>query len=476
MSGLWGGRFQQSADDVMFRLSKSTDLDWRLAPYDIAGSRAHLKALTKGGLIDKKESQLIEHALTELLSEVLSGKFLPEAGDEDVHSALERGLTAKLGDAGGLIRAGRSRNDQVATDLKLFMMDSFAGLTELLLDLSDALIEKSETYIDLVAPGFTHLQHAQPVSFGHELAKHAVALARDLDRIRDWYKRTNLSPLGSGALSGSSLPIDPVATARDLGFTDIAPNSIDAVSDRDFVAEGLFILALIGVHLSRIGEEWTIWASPEFGWAKLADQFSTGSSIMPQKKNPDIAELARGKSGPLVGNLTSILVTMKGLPFAYNRDLQEDKAVTFSSIDHLILLLPALTGMVSSTEFNREKIAGNAVSGFSLATEIADFLVKRNLPFPLAHEIAGKYVQICEAENIELDELDETKMKQLHPLLNKDLFEALDAKRAITARATPNGTAPSSVSAQVRKIRAENDVVRAWISDVRKRFSGMMGQ
>ncbi|HEY9276293.1 MAG TPA: argininosuccinate lyase [Candidatus Nanopelagicaceae bacterium] len=476
MSGLWGGRFQQSADDVMFRLSKSTDLDWRLAPYDIAGSRAHLKALTKGGLIDEKESQSIERALTELLSEVLSGKFLPEADDEDVHSALERGLTAKLGEAGGLIRAGRSRNDQVATDLKLLMMDSFAGLTELLLNLSDALLEKSETYIDLIAPGFTHLQHAQPVSFGHELAKHAVALARDLDRIRDWYKRTNLSPLGSGALSGSSLPIDPVATARDLGFTDIAPNSIDAVSDRDFVAEGLFILALIGIHLSRIGEEWTIWASPEFGWTKLADEFSTGSSIMPQKKNPDIAELARGKSGPLVGNLTSILVTMKGLPFAYNRDLQEDKAVTFSSIDHLILLLPALTGMVSSTEFNREKIAGNAVSGFSLATEIADFLVKRNLPFPLAHEIAGKYVQICEAENIELDQLDETKMKQLHPLLNKDLFEALDAKRAIAARSTPNGTAPSSVSAQVRKIRTENDAVRAWISDVRKRFSGMMGQ
>ncbi|MGA0901431.1 MAG: argininosuccinate lyase [Candidatus Nanopelagicaceae bacterium] len=476
MSGLWGGRFQQSADDVMFRLSKSTDLDWRLAPYDIAGSRAHLKALTKGGLIDEKESQSIERALTELLSEVLSGKFLPQADDEDVHSALERGLTAKLGEAGGLIRAGRSRNDQVATDLKLLMMDSFAGLTELLLNLSDALLEKSETYIDLIAPGFTHLQHAQPVSFGHELAKHAVALARDLDRIRDWYKRTNLSPLGSGALSGSSLPIDPVATARDLGFTDIAPNSIDAVSDRDFVAEGLFILALIGIHLSRIGEEWTIWASPEFGWAKLADEFSTGSSIMPQKKNPDIAELARGKSGPLVGNLTSILVTMKGLPFAYNRDLQEDKAVTFSSIDHLILLLPALTGMVSSTEFNREKIAGNAVSDFSLATEIADFLVKRNLPFPLAHEIAGKYVQICEAENIELDQLDETKMKQLHPLLNKDLFEALDAKRAIAARSTPNGTAPSSVSAQVRKIRTENDAVRAWISDVRKRFSGMMGQ
>ena len=476
MSGLWGGRFQQSADDVMFRLSKSTDLDWRLAPYDIAGSRAHLKALTKGGLIDEKESQSIERALTELLSEVLSGKFLPEADDEDVHSALERGLTAKLGEAGGLIRAGRSRNDQVATDLKLLMMDSFAGLTELLLNLSDALLEKSETYIDLIAPGFTHLQHAQPVSFGHELAKHAVALARDLDRIRDWYKRTNLSPLGSGALSGSSLPIDPVATARDLGFTDIAPNSIDAVSDRDFVAEGLFILALIGIHLSRIGEEWTIWASPEFGWAKLADEFSTGSSIMPQKKNPDIAELARGKSGPLVGNLTSILVTMKGLPFAYNRDLQEDKAVTFSSIDHLILLLPALTGMVSSTEFNREEISGNAVSGFSLATEIADFLVKRNLPFPLAHEIAGKYVQICEAENIELDQLDETKMKQLHPLLNKDLFEALDAKRAIAARSTPNGTAPSSVSAQVRKIRTENDAVRAWISDVRKRFSGMMGQ
>lgn len=476
MSGLWGGRFQQSSDDVMFRLSKSTDLDWRLAPYDIAGSRAHLKALTKGGLIDKKKSQSIERALTELLSEVLSGKFLPEAGDEDVHSALERGLTAKLGEAGGLIRAGRSRNDQVATDLKLLMMDSFAGLAELLLDLSEALIEKSERYIDLVAPGFTHLQHAQPVSFGHELAKHSVALTRDLDRIRDWYKRTNLSPLGSGALSGSSLPIDPVATASDLGFTGIAPNSIDAVSDRDFVAEGLFILALIGVHLSRIGEEWTIWATPEFGWAELADEFSTGSSIMPQKRNPDIAELARGKSGPLVGNLTSILVTMKGLPFAYNRDLQEDKAITFSSIDHLLLLLPALTGMVASTEFNRGRVSGSATSGFSLATEIADFLVKRNLAFPLAHEIAGKYVRVCEARNIELHQLDEAEMKKLHPLLDKDLLEMLDAKRAISARSTPNGTAPSSVADQIKKIRRENEEVKAWISGVRKRFSGMMGQ
>ena len=476
MSGLWGGRFQNSADGTMFRLSKSTDLDWRLAPYDIAGSLAHLKALTKGGLIDSKISKLIENALNELRKEVLDGKFLPEDSDEDVHSALERGLTNKLGDIGGLIRAGRSRNDQVATDLKLLMMDDFTVISELLLDLSEAFLKKAETYIDLIAPGFTHLQHAQPVSFGHELAKHAVALQRDVSRIRDWYERTNLSPLGSGALSGSSLPIDPELTARELGFSGLVPNSIDAVSDRDFVAEGLFILALVGVHLSRIGEEWTIWATPEFGWAQLADEFSTGSSIMPQKKNPDIAELARGKSGPLIGNLTSILTTMKGLPFAYNRDLQEDKAVTFSSIDHLTLLLPALTGMVETTEFNRAKVAGSATSGFSLATEIADFLVKRNLAFPQAHEIAGKYVQICESKNIELHQLDESEMKKLHPLLDKSLLEMLDAKRAISARSTLNGTAPNSVKEQIKNVRGENQEVKAWISAVRKRFSGMMGQ
>ena len=258
MSGLWGGRFSGRADDAMFRLSKSTDIDWRLAPYDLVSSSAHLKALTRGGLISSEQSKEIEKAIRELLEEVLAGSVKPQPEDEDVHAALERGLVSKLGEIGGMIRAGRSRNDQVATDLKLFMMDHFAQIAELIAGLATALLDKAENCGDLIAPGFTHLQHAQPVSFGHELAKHAHALARDLDRLQDWYERTNLSPLGSGALAGSSLPLDPVATAKELGFAGIVRNSIDAVSDRDFVAEGLFVLALLGVHLSRIGEEWTI--------------------------------------------------------------------------------------------------------------------------------------------------------------------------------------------------------------------------
>ena len=476
MSGLWGGRFSGRADDAMFRLSKSTDIDWRLAPYDLVSSSAHLKALTRGGLISNEQSKEIEKAIRELLQEVLAGTFKPQPDDEDVHAALERGLVSKLGELGGLIRAGRSRNDQVVTELKLFMMDHFAQIAELIAGLATALLDKAESCADMIAPGFTHLQHAQPVSFGHELAKHAHALARDLDRLQDWYERTNLSPLGSGALAGSSLPLDPVGTAKELGFAGIVRNSIDAVSDRDFVAEGLFVLALLGVHLSRIGEEWTIWSTPEFGWAKLADEFSTGSSIMPQKKNPDVAELARGKSGPLIGSLTSILVTMKGLPFAYNRDLQEDKAVTFSAIDHLTLLLPAMIGMVKSTKFDRERVSRGASDGFSLATEIADFLVRKNLPFPKAHEIAGKYVSICEKKGIALHELSEIEMKEIHPALDNTLLPSLDLARAVAARNTPNGTAPASVRAQLKLLSTEIQDDRKWISAIQNRFSGMMGQ
>lgn len=476
MSGLWGGRFTGDIDSAMFRLSKSTDIDWRLAPYDLAASIAHLHALTNGGLIKSESAVKIEIALRQLLSEVISGDFTPDSEDEDVHAALERGLSAKVGELGGLIRAGRSRNDQVATDLKLLMLHDFSELAALIWDLANALMDKASKYVDLVAPGFTHLQHAQPVSFGQELAKHAIALGRDLDRISDWYRRTNISPLGAGALSGSSLPIDPIATAKELGFSGIVENSIDAVGDRDFVAEGLFILALLGVHLSRIGEEWTIWATPEFGWAELADGFSTGSSIMPQKKNPDIAELARGKSGPLIGNLTALLVTLKGLPFAYNRDLQEDKAVTFSSIDHLFLLLPALIGMVKSTEFNRQTISSGASQGFALATEIADFLVRKGYPFPKAHELAGKYVKVCEASGLELHQLPEPEMRKIDPGLDSSLLAFLDPAGAINSRKTPNGTAPSSVSIQIKALRESLSNDLTWISDARKRFSGMMGQ
>jgi len=404
---LWGGRFTQAPADAVFALSRSVDFDWRLAPYDLRSSLAHLKVLRASGLIQEDVAKKIEKALRDLTSEVESGKFSAIESDEDVHSALERGLTEKIGATGGSLRAGRSRNDQVATDLKLFAIDHMLEVASSITQLQTALLAKANEYADAPAPGFTHMQHAQPILFGHEIAKHAQSFARDLERIQDWLVRTNVSPLGSGALSGSGLSLDPAATGKDLGFASSSANSIDAVSDRDFVAEALFILSLIGVHLSRIGEEWCLWATTEFGWAQVADAYSTGSSIMPQKKNPDMAELARGKAGRLIGNLTAVLAMLKGLPFAYNRDLQEDKEPFFDSIDTVLLVLPAVTGMVATTSFDRAKMLAAAPLGFSLATEIADFLVRAHVPFAQAHEAAGRCVALCEKDGIELVDLNQ---------------------------------------------------------------------
>lgn len=473
---LWGGRFESKISDAVFALSRSVQFDWRLAPYDLVSSLAHVNSLEANQLIPSKTAEALRGALRELLAEVRSGKFQPILEDEDVHSALERGLKEKLGDLGGSIRAGRSRNDQVATDLKLYLMDQMLDLANGISELSDSLLTKSEEYADAVAPGFTHLQHAQPITLGHELAKHSAALERDLSRIKDWFNRTNSSPLGSGALAGSSLLLSPEATAEMLGFSAIAANSIDAVSDRDFAAEALFILALVGVHLSRIGEEWTIWCTSEFGWAKLDDAFATGSSIMPQKKNPDVAELARGKAGPLIGNLTGLLTTLKGLPFAYNRDLQEDKEVVFSSVESLLLLIPALTGMVATTSFDRERMRKGAPEGFSLATEIADYLVRQGVPFSDAHEAAGKCVKMCEQNSIELEELSDAQLASAHPQLDPGVRAYLNIDSAVSARSSSNGTAPKSVIKQISKAREILAQDREWISNASKSFSGMMSQ
>jgi argininosuccinate lyase len=341
-------------------------------------------------------------------------------------------------------------------------------------DLERAITNLASEYVDDVAPGFTHLQHAQPVSFGHELAKHSHAFARDISRISDWLKRTNFSPLGSGALAGSSLPLQPEKTAADLGFAGVVPNSVDAVMDRDFAAEALFIIALIGVHMSRIGEEWTLWSSTEFGWAKLDDAFSTGSSIMPQKKNPDAAEIARGKSGRFIGNLTGLLTVMKGLAFAYNRDLQEDKEPVFDSIENLLLLLPAVTGMISTTMFDRAKMKAAAPLGFSLATEIADFLVSKGVPFSQAHEAAGACVKVCEGNGIELHQLTDSDLSSIHPQLTGDVRKYLNADGAIGSRTSSNGTSPTSVRQQISELNEQIKEDSNWIADERKRFSGMM--
>lgn len=472
---LWGARFSDGPADAVFALSRSAHFDWRLAPYDIRSSLAHLSVLESSNLVAKDDAAAIRGALKELALEVSKGSFVAQPGDEDVHSALERGLTAKLGAVGGALRAGRSRNDQVTTDLRLFAIDHMLEVASLITALNTAILTKASEYVNDSAPGFTHIQHAQPVSFGHELAKHAHAFARDLDRINDWLKRTSVSSLGAGALAGSSLPLNPERIAKELGFDSSFANSIDAVSDRDYVAEALFICATIGLHLSRIGEEWTLWASTEFAWAKVADEYSTGSSIMPQKKNPDMAELARGKSGRLIGNLVSVMTMLKGLPFAYNRDLQEDKEPLFDSIDTLLLTLPAITGMVATTDFDREKMALAAPTGFSLATEIADYLVRKNVPFATAHESAGKCVALCEKSSRQLHELSDDEFKTIHPSLDGGVRDVLNVAGALSSRTTAGGTAPALVAEQIKSALKENATQSKKIADKAKAFSEMMG-
>ena len=471
---LWGGRFSEEPADAVFALSRSVHFDWRLAPYDLRSSLAHLGVLESSQLLTADVAAKIRTALQELTREVADGTFIYNDSDEDVHSALERGLSEKLGDIGGSLRAGRSRNDQVATDLRLYAIDAMLQTSTMIIALQGALMAKADEYSNAPSVGFTHMQHAQPVLFGHEIAKHVHAFNRDLDRIDDWLNRSSVSPLGSGALSGSSLPLSPEATATALGFKRSAGNSIDGVSDRDFVAEALFLISLVGVHLSRIGEEWCIWATTEFGWADVAEAYSTGSSIMPQKKNPDVAELARGKAGRLIGNLTGVLAMLKGLPFAYNRDLQEDKEPLFDSFDTLALVLPAVTGMVATTEFNREKMAAAAPAGYSLATEIADFLVRAHIPFSTAHEVAGKCVARAEAQGKELHELSDSEFFAIHPQLTPEIRTVLTVEGAVASRTTFGGTAPSALARQLVILKSEVTAFEANFSAKSVAFSGMM--
>lgn len=471
---LWGGRFSSGPADSVAALSRSVDFDWRLAPYDIRVNLAHLDGLIAAGVIASGNGEVIRAGLKALGNEIASGKFSYDDSDEDVHSAIERGLIAKIGQIGGALRAGRSRNDLVVTDFKLYLIDHMLEVATLTSVLIDAFNDQSAANAEVFAPGFTHLQHAQPIVFGHELAKHSHALLRDLDRIGDWLVRNSYSPLGAGALSGSGLQPNPEASAESLGFDGVAGNSIDAVSDRDFVAEALFVLAMLGIHLSRIGEEFTLWNTTEFSWVEIADAYSTGSSIMPQKKNPDIAELARGKSGRLVGNLTGLLTTLKGLPFAYNRDLQEDKEPVFDSVETLMVLLPALTGMITTAKFNGVHISKGAHSGFALATEIADYLAKKAIPFAEAHEIAGKCVRLCESQKKELHELSQDELAAIHPELKSDLKELLTVAGAVATRTASLGTSIPSVIEQISQLKLATKEAKLWISNEVERFSGMM--
>ena len=462
-SRLWGGRFTSGPSDAMANLSASVHFDWVLAPFDIAQSKAHARVLNGAGLLDAGELHLMLFGLDQLREQVLNGVFIATPEDEDVHTALERGLIEIIGGAvGGKLRAGRSRNDQVATDLRMYLRNSARVVASELVEVQNALLAQASAHVDHAAPGFTHLQHAQPVSFGHELAKHIHAFSRDVERFIDWDKRAAKSPMGSGALAGSSLDLDPVAVAADLGFDGVVENSIDGVSDRDFVAEFLFITALVGVHLSRLGEEICLWSSREFGWATLDDAWSTGSSIMPQKKNPDVAELARGKSGRLIGHVTAMLTVLKGLPFAYNRDLQEDKESSIDAIETLLLVLPAMAGTVSTLKFDVDKMLKSAPEGFALATDIAEWVVKQGVPFREAHEIAGACVRAAEAQGTDLEELTDQQFAEIHPSLTPAVREVLTVQGSLDARSTINGTAPASVRAQLANAKVRLEQLEDW--------------
>ncbi|HVA60107.1 MAG TPA: argininosuccinate lyase [Mycobacteriales bacterium] len=450
---LWGGRFSSGPAQALARLSVSVHFDWRLAPYDLAASRAHAKVLGSAGLLSGDELPRMLAALDDLGQAVQSGAFRPTAEDEDVHTALERGLLERLGALGGKLRAGRSRNDQVATDLRLYLRDHARSVAARLADVEGALLAQADEHADLPAPGMTHLQHAQPVLFAHHLAAHVHAFARDVDRLVDWDVRAAVSPLGAGALAGSSLPLDPAAVAAELGFASAAANSIDAVSDRDFAAEFLFVAALIGVHLSRLGEEIVLWSSREFGWVELDDAFATGSSIMPQKKNPDVAELARGKAGRLIGNLTGLLATLKGLPLAYDRDLQEDKEPVFDAVDTLLVLLPAVAGMVATMRVDEQRLAAAAPAGFSLATDIAEYLVRHGVAFREAHEAVGHLVVWCTAHDCDLGDVSDADLAGISPHLGPEVRSVLSVEGALAARSTAGGTAPARVREQLAALR-----------------------
>ncbi len=459
---LWGGRFESGPAEALARLSVSVQFDWRLAPYDMLASRAHARVLHRAGLLDDAELDRLLGALDSLTRACRDGSFRPAVTDEDVHTALERGLLERVGSLGGKLRAGRSRNDQVATDLRLYLRDHARLVAARVAELETALLAQAAEHLTTPAPGMTHLQHAQPVVFAHQLLAHAHALARDVSRLRDWDRRAAVCPLGAGALAGSSLPVDPQAVAMELGFDSASPNSMDAVSDRDFAAEFCFTAALLGVHLSRLGEELVLWSSQEFGWVEIDDAYATGSSIMPQKKNPDVAELARGKAGRLIGGLTALLTTLKGLPLTYNRDLQEDKEPVFDAVDTLLLVLPALAGLVSTLRIHAERISRGASTGFALATDLAELLVRRGVPFREAHEVVGHLVVWCQVHDCDLPDVSDGDLAKISPQLTPEVREVLSVQGALAARNSYGGTAPERVAEQLAALRVVVDEHAAW--------------
>ena len=443
---LWGGRFSKSTDKSVDDFNSSIRFDARMYAQDIRGSVAHAKMLGKQGIISQADSDLIVKTLGEILTDIENGNVEFTIDAEDIHMNIETILISRIGDVGKRLHTGRSRNDQVALDCRLYLRDEAEALEEMLKNLLKTILGMAEENLDTIMPGYTHLQKAQPITFAHHVMAYYEMFSRDLSRLSDWKKRMNIMPLGSGALAGTTYPLDREFVAKELEFSDITKNSIDGVSDRDFVCEMAFVLSMIMVHLSRFSEEIILWSSNEFGFVDLYDAYSTGSSIMPQKKNPDVAELARGKSGRVFGDLMGLLTMMKGLPLAYNKDMQEDKEQIFDAIDTVKMCLPVFSGMLSTMKLRKGRMLDGAKGGFTNATDVADYLVKKGLPFRDAHAVVGKMVAYCLDKDTVIDALTMDEFKTFSDIFENDVYDAISLETCVNMRKIVGGPAKETMS------------------------------
>ena len=450
---LWTGRFKKELDKKTNDFNSSIPFDCRMAPQDIRGSIAHAKMLGRQGIIDKSESEKIVSSLEEILAELESGALEIDMNAEDIHTFVEGELTRRAGDAGKRLHTGRSRNDQVALDLRLFLLDESEKLRASLFDFLRVIAERAEETADFVMPGYTHLQRAQPITMGHHLLAYAEMILRDLDRLSDWKKRAAVSPLGSGALAGTTYPLDREFVAEELGLGGVTNNSLDGVSDRDYVIELLSVISLVMVHLSRFAEEVIAWCSWEFKFVELDDAFSTGSSIMPQKKNPDIAELVRGKSGRVFGDLMTLLTVMKGIPLAYNKDMQEDKEAVFDALDTVLICVDTFSAMLETAVFLRGNMRNAAAKGFINATDCADYLVGKGLPFRDAYKATGGLVALCIEKDLTLETLPLEEYKAVCDLFEEDVFASIDLDACVDRRVVKGGPAPERVRKEIGALK-----------------------
>lgn len=448
---LWGGRFEKSTDKSVDDFNSSIRFDSRMYKQDILGSIAHAKMLGKCKIIPQEDSDLIQTTLKEILKDIENGQIEFEIDAEDIHMNIEKILISRIGDVGKRLHTGRSRNDQVALDIRMYLKDEICEIKKMLISLENTLIDISEKNLDVILPGYTHLQRAQPITFAHHMMAYFQMFKRDIERLNDCYKRMNVMPLGSGALASTTYPLDRYMVAEELGFDEITENSLDGVSDRDFAIELASCLSIIMMHLSRFSEELILWSSHEFGFVEMDDAYSTGSSIMPQKKNPDVAELVRGKTGRVYGSLMSLLTVMKALPLAYNKDMQEDKESIFDAVDTVKLCLPVFTKMIATMKINKENMYKAAQGGFTNATDIADYLVKKGIPFRDAHEIIGKMVLYCIGNNKAIDELTMEEFKSFSPLITEDVYKEISLETCVSGRNLPGGPAKERVLEAIQK-------------------------